>query len=213
MIQVIAIEREYGSGAAGIARSLAERLGWKLWDSEITDAIARHLKCDKRAVEQREERVDSIYYRLIKAFMRGSYEASMEGHGMELLDAEHLARLFEKVVTDAANDGHCVIVGRAAPWFLRERSDTFRAFLYAPYGEKIRRTVAQGKSMAEAENLIDTVDRERAAFVRKYYGKEWPDRSIYHLMANSQVGDERVIRLILAEIQMLDESVGLRQTG
>jgi hypothetical protein len=32
MIKVITIDREYGSGAADIAATLAARLGWKLWD-------------------------------------------------------------------------------------------------------------------------------------------------------------------------------------
>jgi cytidylate kinase len=205
VIRVISIEREYGSGAAGIGRTLAERLGWKLWDSEITDAIARHLKCDKRAVEQREERDDSIFYRLVKVFMRGSYEPSMNGQELELLDAENLSRLFEKVITEAADQGNCVIIGRAAPWFLRNRDDVLRLFLYAPYEEKIRRTIAQGKTRREAENLIETVDRERADFIRKYYNKDWPYRSIYHLMVNSEVGDDKVIHLIQREIAILEE--------
>jgi cytidylate kinase len=207
MIRAITIEREYGCGAAAIGKALAEQLGWKLWDEEITAAIARHLKCDKRSVEEREERVDSVFYRLIKVFMRGSYEASMNGQELELLDAENLAHMFEKVVVDAANEGRCVIIGRAAPWFLRDRDDAFRVFIYAPYGEKIRRTVAQGKSLREAEHLLETVDGERAVFIRKYYNKDWPDRGIYHLMVNSAIGDEKVVRLILAEIAMLEEPV------
>jgi cytidylate kinase len=205
VIGVISIEREYGSGAAGIGKALAERQGWKLWDGEITDAIARHLKCDKHSVEQREERDDSIFYKLIKVFMRGSYEPSMNGQELELLDAENLSRLFEKVITEAADQGNCVIIGRAAPWFLRNRDNVLRVFLYAPYEEKIRRTIAQGKTRREAEHLIDTVDQERAAFIRRYYNKDWPDRSIYHLMLNSAVGDDKVIRLIQAEIATLNE--------
>ena len=76
MIKVLTIEREYGSGAAEIAQKVAERLGWKLWDQLLTDEIARHLECDSRHVEQHEERRDPLYYRLFKAFLRGSYEGS-----------------------------------------------------------------------------------------------------------------------------------------
>jgi cytidylate kinase len=32
MIRIITIEREYGSGAAAIAKEVSHRLGWKLWD-------------------------------------------------------------------------------------------------------------------------------------------------------------------------------------
>ena len=66
MIKVITIEREYGSGAGEIARRLAERLGWKLWDQAFTDEIARQMDCSSRAVEEREERRDTLAYRLFR---------------------------------------------------------------------------------------------------------------------------------------------------
>jgi cytidylate kinase len=204
MTRIITIEREYGCGAANIAGTIADRLGWKLWDREITADIARRLKCKHEMVAEREERCDSMYYRLIKAFMRGSFEARIDTAGLEVLDAEHLAILFEKVVTEVAERGDCVIVGRGAPWFLRHRNDAFHVFLYAPYEEKMRRTLAQGESERDAANLLESVDRERAAFVRKYYGKEWPDRWLYNLMINTKAGDEAVISTVLDAIDLLD---------
>src|ERR1019366_9406414 len=193
MIKVITVEREYGCGAASIASTIAERLGWKLWDQEITEEIARRLKCKKEMVAQHEERVDSVFYRLAKAFMRGSFEARIDTAELEVLDAEHLAILFEKVVTEVAERGNCVIVGRGANWFLRHRDDAVHTFLYAPHDEKMRRCMEAGQSENEASSLIESVDRERAAFIKKYYGKIWPDRSLYNLMMNTIVGDEVVV--------------------
>lgn len=204
MVNIITIEREYGSGAAAIAKTLADRLGWKLWDHEITCEIAKRLKCDVKSVEQREERLDPTYYRLVKIFMRGSYEDSFTGGGLELLDAEHLARLFEHVVKKIASQGNCVIVGRGSPWFLRDRQDTFHVFVYAPHEEKVRRTMAQGKSRNEAEHLIKTVDCERAAFIKKYYSRTWPQRDLYHLMVNSSLGDAHVIDMILNSVDAVN---------
>ena len=214
MIKVITIEREYGSGAGAIAQALAARLGWTLWDREVTFEIARRLKCDVQSVEQREEKLDPAYYRLIKTFMRGSYEETYSGGAkLELLDAESLAQLFENVVKDVAARGNCVIVGRAAPWFLRERNDTMRVFIYAPFEEKMRRLRAQGKSRGEAEELIEQVDSERMAFVKKYYGKVWPQRDLYHLMINSKGGDEAVIELMLFQMGQLDAEPVLARSG
>jgi cytidylate kinase len=205
VIKVISIEREYGSGAGAIAAKLAGRLGWTLWDAEITKEIARRLKCNVRSVEEREERLDPTFYRLIKVFMRGSYEESFNGRDADLLDAEHLARLFESVLKDAAARGNCVVVGRGCPWYLRDRPDTFHAFIYAPLEEKIRRLAALGKSRAEAEQLVETVDAERAAFVKKFHGKTFPQRDLYHMMLNSKLGDDTVIETILNSIARLNE--------
>lgn len=203
MIRIVSIEREYGCGGSNIARTIADRLGWKLWDQEITDEIARRLKCKAELVRAREERCDSMFYRLIKTFMRGSFEPRVDTADLELLDAEHLAVLFEKVVKEIGDRGNSVIVGRGAAWFLRERDDAFHAFLYAPYDEKIRRCLAGGQSEKEAEELLESVDRERAAFVRKYYGKVWPDRSLYDMMMNTRIGDEAVVTTILDVIGIL----------
>jgi cytidylate kinase len=203
MIKVITIEREYGCGAANIAFTIADRLGWKLWDQEITEEIARRLKCKKEMVEKHEERLDSMFYRLIKAFMRGSFEARIDTAELEVLDAEHLAHLFEKVVNEIADRGNCVIVGRGSNWFLRHRSDAFHAFLYAPWDEKMRRVLAQGESEKDAADLLESVDRERAAFIKKYYGKIWPDRSLYNLMINTIAGDDIAIETILKSVELL----------
>ena len=207
MINVITIEREYGCGAAHIAAGIADRLGWTLWDQEITEEIARRLRCKKEMVAEREERCDSMFYRLIKAFMRGSFEARINTTDLEVLDAENLARLFDKVVNDIADRGHCVIVGRGANWFLRERKDAFHVFLYAPYEEKMRRTMAQGESEREARQLLESVDSERAAFIKKYYGKLWPDRSLYNIMINTKVGDDAAIEALLDTVRVLDHQL------
>ncbi len=181
---------------------MAEKLGWKFWDREITDEIARRLDCKAEMVQEREERVDSVFYRLMKSFMRGSFEPRTEGGNFELLDAEHLSVLFERVVNQIADEGNCVIVGRGGPWFLRDRTDALHVFLYAPYEEKLRRTMAQGKSRRQAEELIETVDKERAAFVLKYYNKVWPDKYLYDMFLNVRGGDDNAVEMILHRIQI-----------
>ena len=203
MFNVITLEREYGSGAPAIGEELSRRLGWSLWDNKLTCEIARRLKCDTAAVEEREERLDPTFHRLAKIFMRGSYEASFSGHGVEMLDADHLSRLFEEVIRDVAGRGRCVIVGRAAPWFLRHRTDAFHVFIYAPREFKIKRVVSQGKTQSEAEDLVDNVDRERAAFIKKYHKGNWPQRDLYHMMLNANVGTGIVVNTILNGMEAL----------
>ena len=132
MIRVITIEREYGCGGGEIAKKLADRLGWKLWDQLLTCEIARLSNCDQSEVEGREERVDPLYYRLFKSIMRGSFEGSLNVHRLKLLDADTVFRTTERIVREAAAAGNCVIVGRGSQHFLRDRDDTLRVFLFAP---------------------------------------------------------------------------------
>src|SRR5581483_4237594 len=203
MIRIVTIEREYGAGGAVIAEKLAARLGWKHWDAEITAEIARQAQVDQSSIERLEERVDPLFYRLMKVFMRGSYERSLPVENLDYLDCETLVTFMSRVIENVAADGNCVIVGRGAPYLLRDRSDAFHVFIYATWEEKMRRLRETGKSEKEATELLESIDHERATFVKTYFGKDWPTRQFYHLMLNSKVGDEIVIRTILGEIAAL----------
>jgi cytidylate kinase len=206
MIRIITIEREYGCGASEIARNLAEQLGWNLWDQHLTSEIARAANCHLSAVEQREERRDPLYYRLLKSFTRGSYEGSMKVDPVMLdplhaLDSDSIVRISRKVVEKAAADGNCVIVGRGSQHFLQDRNDTLRFFLYAPSEAKVRRLVRQGTRQAEAEDLVQRVDQERAAFIKTYFNVDWPNRPVYHAMLNTSTGDDSVVRAMMSFMQ------------
>src|SRR5260370_19585742 len=97
--------------------------------------------------------------------------------------------------------------GRGSQHFLRTRADTLRVFLYAPREDKVRRLLARGKSENEAQQLVDTVDRERADFIQKYFHVEWPDRAIYHTMINTAIGDEAAAQMILDFMKTIDAKV------
>jgi cytidylate kinase len=204
MIKVVTVEREYGSGGGEIADRLAQRLGWKLWDQELTEEIARLANCPKSVVENREEKTDPLYYRLFKSFLRGSYEGSINAHKLKMVDSESILKITEKVVRQVASAGNCVIVGRGSQHFLEREKGTLRVFLYACRTDKIKRVIAQGKTEKEAQELVDTVDLERVEFVQKYFNVEWPNRQIYHAMINTSIGDETVVQMILDFVKMFN---------
>jgi cytidylate kinase len=207
MIKIVTIEREYGSGGGEIAQLLSKQLGWKLWDQLLTEEIARLADCPRSVVECREEKTDPLYYRLFKSFLRGSYEGSLNAHKLKLVDSECILKFTEQVVQHAAETGNSIIVGRGSQQFLKNRQDTLRVFLYAPREDKVRRLMARGKSADEADQLVDTVDRERVDFIQKYFHVEWPDRVVYHSMINTTIGEEAVVRMILDVMQTLDARV------
>jgi cytidylate kinase len=205
MINVITIDREYGSGAAEIAEKLARRLGWKLWDQLLTTEIARVMDCDCRAVEEHEERRDALHYRLFKAFMRGSFEGTLNAQRMKIADADCIREAAEKIVLEAGREGNCVIVGRGSAYYLSANPGAFHVFVYAPLEDKVQRLRKLGKSEDEAYLLAQTVDEDRAAYIKQYFEVEWPDRHLYHLMVNSSMGEEVVVDMILDSVAMLQK--------
>ena len=206
MFRVITIEREYGCGAASIAAQLAKRLGWKLWDRLLTEEIARLANVECSAVMRCDERMDSRLHRFAKAFWRGSYERNSAALGSQVFDTDRMMSMMQEIMDKIGREGNAVIVGRGAPYLLRENPEAFHVFLYAPRSEKIRRIIADGHSREEALEQVDTVDRERIAYVKHYFNADWPTRSLYHIMVNTAVGNEPVIQTILDTMRLLEGS-------
>ena len=206
MFRLVTIEREYGCGAAAIAAQLADHLGWKLWDQLLTSEIARLASVDQSAVRRCEERMDSRLHRLAKSFWRGSYERNSAALGSQMFDADCMLPMMQEVMNKIAQEGNAVVVGRGAPYLLRENPDAFHVFLYAPRSEKIRRTMAEGHGEEDAAEMVDSVDRERIAYVKHYFNADWPTRSLYHLMINTAVGNEPVVQTILDTMHLVEGS-------
>ena len=204
MFRLVTIEREYGCGGGAIAAKLADELGWKLWDHLLTEEIARMANVEPSAVMRCDERMDSRLHRLAKSFWRGSYERNSAALGSQVFDTDRMMTMMQEIMNKIARERDSVVVGRGAPYFLRENPCAFHVFLYAPRAEKIRRTIADGYSAHEAEELVDTVDRERMAYVKHYFNADWPTRSLYHLMLNTAVGNEPVIRTILDTMRLVE---------
>jgi hypothetical protein len=218
MINVISIDREYGSGGPAIAEKLASQRSWALWDQNLSCEIAKLGKCHRSVVERREERKDPLYYRLLKSFLRGGFEGSLNAEPLlEVLDSDTLVQLTERVVRRVVSEGNCVIVGRGSAYFLQDTPSAFHVFVYATKEEKMRRLRKEGKSWAEAADLIETVDRERAAFIKHYHNKCWPDRYLFNLMVNSSGGEDAAVEIInnavrIHEAHELDTAV-LTESG
>ncbi len=206
MIKIIALEREYGAGASVIAEQVATRLGWKLLDQSLTDEIAK-LACVARSEAQlRDEHLDPLLYRLAKVFWHGGFEAPVPAENPDTFDADRAEKLMQSVITKAASMGNCVLVGRGASWFLHDRTDTLGVFLFAPRTYRFRRVLARLHDETEANSRLDTTDRGRAAFVKYYFGEEWPARALFHLMLNTDVGFDLFVDTIYQFKAALDQT-------
>jgi hypothetical protein len=143
-------------------------------------------------------------HRLAKVFWRGSYERSLPISDDKLFGADEIVELATAIIEKKGEEGNCVIVGRGGPYILRNRPDTFRVFVYGSREEKIRRMVKLKMDEKYAEEMVDTIDRERAAFIRKYFNAEWPCRRLYHMMLSSDPGIDLVTDTILATMESLE---------
>ncbi|HZP22220.1 MAG TPA: cytidylate kinase-like family protein [Terriglobales bacterium] len=213
MFRIVTIEREYGAGGSIVAAELARHKGWQLLDEQLTCEIAKDAAVDEHAVACREEKCDPLMHRLAKVFWRGSYERSLPISDDKIFDADELVHHAQRVIQRKAEEGSFVIVGRGAPYILRARPDAFHVFVYGSREKKIRRLLSLKMKEKDAIEMVDTIDRERAAFVRKYFNAEWPCRRLYHLMVNSDHGIEHAANVILSTMESLERQGKMEPPG
>lgn len=197
MIQVITVEREYGSQGAEFAHHLSERLGWRLIDSCVAEDVARKAGVNPNLVKRCDERVDPWFYRFGKAFWLGSLERLPDDP--DVFDSERMVELVRSYLMEQANNGRCVVVGRGAACMLAKAPHAFHIFVYASMARKIRWFEQQFPTHArEAEREILATDRRRADYIRRFHQREWDDRRLYQLMLNSCMGMEAMVEATIS---------------
>lgn len=194
-IRNITIDREVGCGGVEIAAQIARRLNWKLIDKCLIFDIAKMANVDVEAVKRLDEHPDPLLTRISRLFWGGGAERGVAS--TEHFDCKKMTELTHSVFLQAADEGRRVIVGRGAPYHLAGRDDTFHVFLYAPRDFKVKRVLQYCTCQDHAEQVIDSADVDRAAFIRQHFHIEWPDRHVYHLMVNTAVGEDAAVDLIL----------------
>jgi len=206
-IRNITIDREVGCGGVEIAAHLARHLNWKLIDKCLIFDIAKMANVDVEAVKKLDEHPDPLLTRMSRLFWGGGAERGIVNP--DHFDCIKMTELTRTVFLKAADEGQRVIVGRGAPYILADRKDTFHVFLYAPRDYKIKRVRKYCTCDDHAEQVIDTADHERAAFIRQHFHIEWPERHVYNLMLNTAVGEDAVVETILQAAKLLQPEPAL----
>ena len=137
-IKVITVEREYGSRGGQFAHDLAERLGWRLLDSELVAGAARMAGVDPKVAAKYDERLDPWYYRYGKVFWHDTGYSMAAIGDEQMFDSARMLELIRKEILDAAEEGNCVLVGRGAACALAGKPGCFHVFVYATSSAKRR---------------------------------------------------------------------------
>ena len=121
---------------------------------------------------------------------------------------QHAVQAQNRIICRIAENGSCVIVGRAADHILEDRKDVVRVFIYAPEEYRIARVMeVYGDSREAAEQNIRRSDEARGAYYRSISGREWGDRRNYDLMVDSSIGVEESAKIITDYIKAKERTI------
>lgn len=103
----------------------------------------------------------------------------------------------DKAINHIADQGSCVIVGRAADYVLRDRPELVRVFIHALKDYRVKKVMEMyGDSEPEGKRSIARSDAARGAYYKSVSGQNWGDPHQYELSLDSSIGVEKAASLI-----------------
>ena len=199
MKTVITISREFGSGGRTIGRQLADRLGYRFYDRELVDEVAKRSGFSPEFIEENGEYANAKSSLLF-------YLATARQYTAENLSTNDQLYVFQaKLIEELAESGRCVIVGRCADYILRERTDCLHVFICADMESRAKRIVERyGENKKSPEKRLNEKDQKRKVYYRNYTGRLWGQAQNYDLCLNTaELGFEKCVRVIKEYMKIL----------
>jgi cytidylate kinase len=198
-VRLITVSATYGTGGSVVAPALAQRLGLpflqRVTTTEGQVALAA-APCHERLVT--EEAKTTPVHRLLASFTHSMPVGPTQSPLSARHQDEDLRCSAEAGIHDLLADGGGVILGRAAAVVLgRDRG--FHVRLDGPPDRRIiQGATVEGISQEQASAHMQAADRARTAYVRRLYGVDPADASLYHMVIDSTaIPLDTVIELIL----------------
>jgi hypothetical protein len=171
---VITITRQLGARGEEFAERLAEMTGFHLFDRDILDAIARDFGVRDRMIELLDEKSQSE--------LESWFLGIMTGH---IIDQSDYIASLTKIVGSLVKFGDAILVGRGTHIIIGPQKG-FHIGIVAP--DPVRVAVICAKlriTEKEAAHTIVESDTVRAHFIKKSFGADINDPSIYDLIINT----------------------------
>jgi cytidylate kinase len=189
--QNICISREAGAGGGAVARMVGQRLGWKVYDHELLEAIAHRMELPVDDVRTFDELSPSVVQDWLLP-LREEHYAPQEAY------LDHLAKLIEAI----GRAGESVLVGRGAG-FMLPRETTLSIRVIAPlHNRSLRLAERMGVSVRTARRAARDLDRRRAQFDRTMHRMVSADPHNYDLVLDSHsLGLDLSVEVIVRAVE------------
>ncbi len=191
---VVTIARQFGSGGAEIGHHVAETSKLQYIDYSIIEEVARRLGIDVQRAARQDEQTAGMAGHILEAIRTSNpfivnYGSlfSQPTPPTQAKEVAHL-RLTQRVVLELATEGNAVIVGRGSQFLLHNAPRTLHTYIFAPLPYRIENVMEQFHlNHIQAERLIEQRDYEHDSYLRRYYGANGHQPSLYHLLINTSL--------------------------
>lgn len=184
---VIAIGRQFGCGGREIGQLIAKGLGVAYYDKELLSEAAKSSGVNEDFFEAADER-SPRFFSSLWSFNLG-YNTGAYFIGDTPLSDDSIYRAQSEVMTQLADRGPCVIVGRTANYLLRDHCKVVSVFVHSSIEDRVQRIMSRGdaKTEKEAREKAEKKNKLRAEYYNFYTDKKWGDAASYDLSIDASL--------------------------
>jgi cytidylate kinase len=197
---VLTISRQVGSGGSYIGQEVARRLGMRYADREILQQAAAAAGVKEGDLAGAEEKAAGFWHSVVHSFSLGAPDTTFVPPPLSAVHEEDVFKIESRIIREIASQFDTVIVGRAGFHVLAGHQGVVNVMLHARRAWRVERVmqVYGVEDAAEAEDLVDRSDRQRASFIRTFTGRDWTDARLFDLCVDtSSVGLELATEFVL----------------
>ena len=188
--KIITIDGEYGSGANEIAKKVAEKLNYELYDEKLIELMSLEGKVKPDEIKKDDSFLQGTIYDLYRQNYSYSQEDIATNDAAFLLDS--------RTIREIAKNKKAIIFGKCGD-FVLEDFPKLSVFIYASQEFKEERILNTYKVKEDKLQLkLERENNRRANHYGRNTEKVWGDRANYDLLINSSAFDfESVANLIV----------------
>ena len=185
-MSVITISRQFGAGGRTLGEMVAEKLGYEFYDNEVIQMVSIHAKVSADSVDALEKETGGIFKKAITDIVPKGLKDLIVSRKQETIDEEIYIDILQKIITEIAEDGNAVIIGRGSQYILKDLDDIFHVLLTADRDDRVK--FFEEKYDLTSDQAIRAVgqdDRRRANLFRKFGVTDYDQPDRYHLVLNT----------------------------
>ena len=185
---VITINRQFGSGGHEVGDLLAKRLGVKIIDKEVAQAIAQKFEMTQEEFDKIDYRKPSwweeftMFYSPFAAMgsQRTTVDKAVTSRQMYLEQPALLKKL--------PQEESCIVIGRCAFHIFKDHPHCVRIFVHGSEERRLKHAMEYFKvDEEEARRMMEDTDKKRYDYIKKYTGTSGFDLRNYDFCFNADV--------------------------
>ena len=197
---IITISRECGTGGREIAYRLGEKLGLRIYDKAILEAVSEKYHLNKQEIDRIKAKKLNFWDDFCQFYRQFDVDRPAYLPESRKVTSRELYYTESQIMRNLAAQESCIILGRCGFSVFKDNPDAVKIFIHANRDVRLRRIIeTKGMDENAAVEYIEEVDKARERFTQYFAGSSLYDSRNYDFAINVSHSNAEDVATFLAE--------------